>query len=192
MLQWFRLLDRVPKGCVSASAAGLQAWTRSPRPSGGAGSDGCPVIGLQGLDKRLDTAPSSWPRPAAESTTETVLINEANRLTGYVSINRISYGFNCINSVNVSEVCIKNCGLPRISPYPCPCRFENPRQHLSVVRLDERMAPATTTPNREQLVTLRVTAAERKRLNDAAVERATTVASLLRDALADQGIHLSP
>ena len=108
MLQWFWLSTRVPKDCVSASAAGLQAWTRSPRPSGGAGSDGCPVIGLQGLDKRLDTAPSSWPRPAAESTTETVLINEANRLTGYVSINRISYGFNCINSVNVSEVCVKN------------------------------------------------------------------------------------
>ena len=54
------------------------------------------------------------------------------------------------------------------------------------------MAPATTTPNREQLVTLRVTAAERRRLNDVAVERATTVASLLRDALADQGIHLTP
>jgi len=118
MLQSFRLPDRVPKGCVSASSAGLQTWTRSPRPSGGAGSDGCPVIGLQGLDKRLDTAPSSWPRPAAESTTETVLINEANRLTGYVSINRISYGLSCIKSVNVSEVCIKNCGLPRISPLP--------------------------------------------------------------------------
>jgi len=52
------------------------------------------------------------------------------------------------------------------------------------------MAPATTTPNREQLVTLRVTAAERKRLNDAAVERTTTVASLLRDALAAQGVKL--
>ena len=108
MLQWFRLPDRVPKGCVSASSAGLQAWTRSPRPSGGAGSDGCPVIGLQGLDKRLDTAPSSWPRPAVESTTETALINEANRLTGYVSINCISYELSCIKSVNVSEVCIKN------------------------------------------------------------------------------------
>lgn len=78
----------------------------------------------------------------------------------------------------------------RTAGAPAPCADRQTGQHLSVVRLDERMALATTTPNREQLVTLRVTAAERKRLNDAAVERATTVASLLRDALAAQGVKL--